>query len=75
MIYIYIYTHLCIYIYMYIYIYIYIYSCLTSCRPPATAPRGGTLSQRSTEVPLRRTALSVCPCGDAWGTPLQLEIR
>ena len=29
--------------------------------------------QRSTEVPLRRSALSVCPCGDSWGTPLQLD--
>ena len=31
--------------------------------------------QRSTEVPPRRSALSVCPCGRPWGTPLQLEIR
>ena len=28
-----------------------------------------------TEVPLRRGALSVCPCGDPWGIPLQVEIR
>ena len=31
--------------------------------------------QWSTEVPLRRGARSVCPCGDPWGTPLQLEIK
>ena len=37
------------------------------------APAG--LSQWSTEVPLRRSALSVCPCGDSWGTLLQEEIR
>ena len=24
-------------------------------------------------MPLRRSALSVSPCGDAWGTPLDLE--
>ena len=27
-------------------------------------------TQRSTEVSLGRSALSVCPCGDPWGTPL-----
>ena len=26
-------------------------------------------------MPLRRGALSVCPCGDPWGTPLQVEIN
>ena len=26
-------------------------------------------------MPLRRSALSACPCGDPWGTPLQSEIR
>ena len=26
-------------------------------------------------MPLRRSALSVCPCGGAWGTLLRLEIR
>ena len=25
--------------------------------------------------PLRTNSLSVCPCGDPWGTPLQLEIN
>ena len=25
-------------------------------------------------MPLRRSALSVCPCGNPWWTPLQLEI-
>ena len=30
--------------------------------------------QGSTEVPLSRSALGICPCGDPWGTPLQLEI-
>ena len=30
--------------------------------------------QCSTEVPIRRSALSVCPCGDPWGTPLQSEL-
>ena len=29
----------------------------------------------SSEVPPRRSALSVCPGGDPWGTPTQLEIR
>ena len=33
------------------------------------------LIQRGTEVPLRRSALSVCPGGDPWGTLLSLEIR
>ena len=32
------------------------------------------LSQWSTEVPLRRVALGVCPCGDPWGTPFQVNI-
>ena len=32
-----------------------------------------TLAQWSTEVPLGRSALGVCPCGDPWGTLLQLE--
>ena len=31
--------------------------------------------QSGTEVPLRRSALSVCACGDARGISLQLEIR
>ena len=49
-----------------IYIYIYIYT--------NYALQSYNTIQRSTEVPLRRSALSVCPCGDLWGTPLQLEI-
>ena len=32
------------------------------------------MSQQNTEVPLRRSALSACPCGDPWGTLLQLEV-
>ena len=32
------------------------------------------LYQRSAEVPPRRGALSVCPCGDPWGTPVESEI-
>ena len=35
---------------------------------------GASDSQRSTEVLLRRSALSVYPCGDPWGTLLNLEI-
>ena len=50
---------LCTYMYTCIYIYIYIY-----------IMRG----QWGTEVPLRRSALSVCPWGDPWGTLLQSEV-
>ena len=32
------------------------------------------LTQGSTELALGRSALSVCPCGDPWGTLIQLEI-
>ena len=33
------------------------------------------LIQRGTEVPLRRSPVSVRPCGGPWGTPHQLEVR
>ena len=47
---------------MYISICIYIYIYISSL-------------QRSTEVPLGRSALSVRPCGDPWGTLLHLVRR
>ena len=68
--YTYIYVYTCVYIYIYIYtythihktyMYIYIYIYIYIC-------------QRSAEVPLRRSALHVCPRGGPWGTPLQLDI-
>ena len=33
------------------------------------------LNERSTEEPLRRSALSVCPCGDAWGASPPIRNR
>ena len=38
------------------------------------AARAGKISMKHRSPP-RRSALSVCPCGDPRGTPLQLEIR
>ena len=42
--------------------------------PPHETPLSRVLCQRSAEVPVWRSALSVCPCGDPWGTPLQVEM-
>ena len=85
---IYIYIYIYIYLYTYIYIYIYTYIYLPDgVRPRHRVLASRTIflrlcqslrasvAQGSTEVPLRRSALSACPCGDAWGTPLQLETR
>ena len=40
----------------------------------ASPPKPGANCPWSTEVPLGRNALSVCACGDPWGTPLNAEI-
>ena len=68
------------------YIYIYIYFVTQYCpdrviRHPqrqagSVFEAGGSknLRQWSAEVPRKRSALSACPYGDPWGTPLQLEI-
>ena len=46
----------------------------SSSRSSADGQIGVAVTQQGTEVPLRRSALRVCPCGDPWGTLLQLEI-
>ena len=61
--YMYMYMYVCVYIYIYVYIY-HIHAMHDHILRPTP--------QRDTEVSLRRCALSICPCGDPWGTPLQL---
>ena len=51
-----------VYIYIYIYIYIYTYIQPTGCFYPPPP-----LLDEAQKCPLRRSALSVCPCGVSWG--------